>query len=114
MIWNFLCLIILLFTPESPRWLAHQGRHDEALDVVARTHSNGDKTDPITMLQYTEIIDTMKWEQENVLSYVEVAKQSSARRRVMLACSVAVLNSFSGMYDLDGFNDCNANVGGRK
>ena len=97
-IWSILCLVILIFTPESPRWLAYQGRHEEALDIVARTHSNGDRDDPITLLQYKEIIDTMTWEKESAetISYFQIFKTATARRRVMLACSVAVLNSFSG------------------
>lgn len=99
LVWSFLCLAILAFTPESPRWLAYRGRIDEALDIVARTHSDGNKDDPITLIQYNEIIDSMKWERENgeSTSYKQILKTASARRRIILACSVAVLNSFSGM-----------------
>ncbi|RDW95043.1 hypothetical protein BP5796_00806 [Coleophoma crateriformis] len=97
-IFSVLCLIILGFTPESPRWLVYRGRNDEALDIIARTHSNGDMNDPVTLLQYKEIVDTLNWEKENgeSLGYWEILKTKGSRKRVMLACSVAVLNSLSG------------------
>lgn len=99
LIWSFLCLAILAFTPESPRWLAYRGRNEEALDIVARTHSNGNRDDPITLLQYREIVDTIAYEKQvgETITPAQVFKTASSRRRVMLACYVAVLNSFSGM-----------------
>jgi hypothetical protein len=39
-----LALLIHAF-PESPRWLAMKGRHDEALNTLARLHSNGNTDD---------------------------------------------------------------------
>jgi hypothetical protein len=89
---------VLAFTPESPRWLAYQGRNDDALEVVALCHSNGDVNDPVTVVQYQEIIQTLAWEKESgeTLSYVQTMRTPVARKRVILATSVAVITNLSG------------------
>ncbi|PSN68523.1 sugar transporter [Corynespora cassiicola Philippines] len=48
-------LAALLFFPESPRWLASKERWEEALDILARIHANGDRDDPIVQAEYREV-----------------------------------------------------------
>ncbi|MCJ1237260.1 hypothetical protein MMC14_005245 [Varicellaria rhodocarpa] len=45
-IFSILCIVLLPFIPESPRWLIHQGHHDAARLSVALVASNGDIADP--------------------------------------------------------------------
>jgi len=79
------------------QWLAYQDRHDESLKSVACTHSNGDITDAITVVQYQEIIDTFEREKsEASLSITEMFKTSANRKRITLALSVAVFTMLSG------------------
>ncbi|KAH6667543.1 MFS sugar transporter-like protein [Halenospora varia] len=97
-VFSLLSILILPFIPESPRWLAYHGRNAEALEVVALTYANGDQNDPIVLVQYKEIIDTLKFERENgdTLSMMQTIKTPATRRRLLLACSCGAFTIISG------------------
>lgn len=97
-VFTFISGACLFFTPESPRWLAYQNLDDEALTVVASVRTNGDESDQGVLEQYREIIAARDGEREGgtTLSMKELFKTPSARMRVMLAVSVAVIAMSSG------------------
>ncbi|KAF7348360.1 Hexose transporter protein [Mycena sanguinolenta] len=97
-VFSVMCILILPFVPESPRWLAFQDRPEDALQVVALMHANGDVNDPVVLAQHKEIIDTMEYE-KNVaepLSLMQMVKTPSARKRLVLCTSVAVFSTVAG------------------
>lgn len=66
-----LVLSILIFAPESPRWLASKGRVAEARAIMTKHHANGDDEDPLVEWQMGEVLATLKLEQEkNKSTYV--------------------------------------------
>jgi hypothetical protein len=95
---SVLCLVILPFIPESPRWLAYKNRHEDALAVVAQTYANGDAHNPIVLVAFKEIIDTIAYEKNvgETLSLVQLVKTPVARKRVALAVSAAVFSTIAG------------------
>lgn len=93
-------MLVLLFIPESPRWLIGKDRHDEALEVLAVVNAGGDKTDPLVLLQYREIADTIAWEKTEgrQYSFKEAYTNPANRKRLIIA------TSFSAMVMLPGTN----------
>jgi hypothetical protein len=84
--------------PESPRWLVHEGLFEEARVVVAQTNANGNLSDPIVLVVYKEIIDTLKWEKEEgrTMSPMEIVKTPTARKRFLIGMSPGPFSCIAG------------------
>jgi hypothetical protein len=52
-------MVLILFFPESPRWLIAHDRREEALAIFAKYHGDGDEQSPIVQLQYHEIVEQL-------------------------------------------------------
>ena len=91
-------MCVIVFTPESPRWLIDHDRHEEALEVLAVVNSGGDKSDPLVLVQYKEIADTIQWEKTEgqQLTLVDAYKYPANRRRLMIAISFACIVMLPG------------------
>ena len=95
---SLLCLAILPFIPESPRWLVHRDQHAAAAAVIAQTYADGDASSPIVLTAFKEIVDTIHYEKRvgETLSLSQMVKTPVARKRVLLACSAAVFSTIAG------------------
>lgn len=61
------CLIICLTVfviPDSPRWLYHKGRHDQALEALCALRNRG-VNDGELMQERNDILQAIKLEEEN-------------------------------------------------
>jgi sugar porter (SP) family MFS transporter len=77
--------IILFFgltiLPESPRWLAKHDRWDEALEVLALTHSKGDINNPFVKREMQEIKDDVEFYRSNAdVTWLELFKPGMLNR----------------------------------
>lgn len=97
-IFSVLCIVVLPFIPESPRWLAYQGDYEAARTVVAQANADGDAADPVAITVYKEIIDTLAWEKKEgrTLSPGEIFKTPSARKRLLIGMSPGPFSCIAG------------------
>lgn len=118
-VFSVLCIAVLPFIPESPRWLAYQGHFEGARQVVAQTNANGDANDAVVLTVYKEIIDTLAWEKKEgrTMGIHEIWKTPAARKRVLIGMSPGPFSCIAGniiasyylSYELDtaGITDTN-------
>ncbi|KID90517.1 Major facilitator superfamily domain, general substrate transporter [Metarhizium guizhouense ARSEF 977] len=97
-VFSLICILILPFVPESPRWLIRQDRYEDARLVVAQTNANGNLTDPVAMTVYQEIVDTLEWEkkQGRTMSPLEIVQNPVARKRVLIGGSAGPFSCIAG------------------
>ncbi|EXJ85339.1 hypothetical protein A1O1_05703 [Capronia coronata CBS 617.96] len=93
-----LCLAVLPFIPESPRWLMYHDREAEALEVFAIMAADGDVSDPVVVTQFRQVHETVLFEKEHKASnnWLDAVKTHNNRKRMLLACSCAVIGNMSG------------------
>lgn len=57
---GFILSAALFFFPESPRWLANHDRWEEAHEILASLHANGDKNDPVVIAELEEVREAVR------------------------------------------------------
>ena len=94
---SVLQLIFVWFVPDSPRWLIAKGRTEEAHQVLANVHANGDLDDEVVQLEMSEIKDTIKLEQEfEGNGWMTLIKTEGNRRRLIILLSLGLFSQWSG------------------
>ena len=85
-------------SPESPRWLIHEGQYEHARTSVAQTNSNGDPSDPVAVTVYKEILDTIEWEKKEgrTMKSREIVRAPAARRRLLVGASAGPFSCVAG------------------
>jgi len=89
------CLI--MFGPESPRWLMLSGQEQKAWDTLVYYHGRGDPHDPLVLYEFEEMKESVRKEKENHRTqWKSLFNSKGMRRRSFIMMGLAVSGQWSG------------------
>lgn len=93
-----LLAMLILFFPESPRWLIDHGQPDKGLATLAQLHSHGDETDAWVRAEFDQIQEAISIEHEHeAKSYFELFTDKSCFRRLFIAIALQASVQMTGV-----------------
>ncbi|EXJ79493.1 hypothetical protein A1O1_08757 [Capronia coronata CBS 617.96] len=93
----FIILCFIFWLPESPRFLLHKDRTNEARIMLARLHANGNIQDELVEFEVTEISMTLRMEAEaNAKGWNVLWSTRANLKRTLIACSLPLITNWCG------------------
>ncbi|KAL4736073.1 major facilitator superfamily domain-containing protein [Aspergillus similis] len=100
-------LAFIWLLPESPRWLIHKGRAQEALQILVRYHANGNPDNELVVAEFYEIREVLQVEQEIESNGVKLFFGNPGnRKRLLIIIILAVAGQWSGNGLINGAITC--------
>ena len=90
-------LSLCFFVPESPRWLVHNNRREEAFKILAKYHAEGDENSELLKFEMAEIDYALELEWANsTSSWKAWIKTSANRYRLFIIVTVGFIIQWTG------------------
>jgi sugar porter (SP) family MFS transporter len=94
---SLLQIIFVFFLPESPRWLITKDRAQEAQDILAKYHGEGDRGLEFVQAEFVQMQTTIQLELESSKrSWGDLFKTAGMRRRLLITCMLGLFTQWSG------------------
>lgn len=94
---SLLQITFVFFLPESPRWLVTKDRSEEAFEILAKYHAEGDRDSEFVRAEMAQIQSTIHIEIENSRkSWLDLFATSGMRRRVLVTTFLGLFTQWSG------------------
>lgn len=92
-------LPIVIFCPESPRWLISKDRHEEAKAFLITYHAGGNESSPLITFQLEEISRSIAMEREhdNSSRWTDMVKTKGNRHRFFISLTLGVFAQWNGV-----------------
>lgn len=91
-------MILLVFLPQSPCYLASKGHWNDALSLLAELHGNGDTNHPKVLAHYQELRDEIRTQRLKGEPLVRMLFRRSLRWRFMLGLCVQAWSQLCGVH----------------
>lgn len=94
---SVLQITFVFFLPESPRWLITQDRGQEALDILTKYHSEGERGLEFVQAEFVQMQTTIRLEFEaKNKSFWRLFKTAGMRRRLLITSMLGLFTQWSG------------------
>lgn len=89
--------ILVIFVPESPRWLIYKGQYEKAFGVLTKWHGYGDRNSRLARFEMAEITATLELEKIQKKSrWAEYTKTRGNIHRLFIALYIPMMLQWSG------------------
>lgn len=91
-------MAVVMFFPETPRWLISKDRREEAIAIMAKYHGDGDANSPLVQLQLHEITEDFSTARDDNpwWNFTELYNTKGARYRLAMVICMAFFGQWSG------------------
>jgi len=90
--------LLILWCPESPRYLVSKGREEQALKTLAYYHADGNTEDPLVRYEYDEIRAALEFDRTVAanVGWSAFWKTAGNRKRMRIILALAFFSQWSG------------------
>lgn len=94
---SILQLTLSFYVPESPRWLVHNNRRDEAWKILTKYHAEGDESSELLKFEMDEIDAAIEREKaQSLTSWMEWFRTAGNRHRFFIVLTIGFLIQWCG------------------